>query len=702
MPRKNPKTTQRKQSSPRRNLKPNNIKGNLPGSLTAFTTGNKHKNGGIDIPAYNAEVEKGETKVGSYIFSDSKDMKLTKSLAKEYGIPEKYTGKTFAQASKEIQNKYGERENDPYTENAMNREVKDLHDAQEDKRKEKAIEALEKFRSLMGKSGEDIMKHGGDLSSKISKLVDEGYDQDQAVAIAHDMQERGELEDGGDLIDMLGQYEKGGHLVKANETEGDQPKYPVNSADDVRDAWKLRNHAKGLKISQETLNKRIKNAAKRYGVDLGDDDKKEHGGELEYEKGGETITPYERQNMGPEGPDEGEVREKKIDNTATSTLGSINPLLGMAYKAGSYAGDQIAEESTLEEGDSTKERLKKGVTSSVVDPAENLKDNINKHGAAEGAGRHLVEFSSMGLVSGDQVFDKGGNMRKYLHGGDAGDGENDDIDWEKRYREDPRFGTSNTTSRPMDQRQPYEPMSPAQQRAVRRRRENPQGFENQGAPGQPGTLEGDNNFRDYGFDSSLSTMQKIAPFIKPAVGAATMIGGPEEVDYERMSPEKVDYEESRDIARRQANLAEARAEENIRKNANSAGQLLQGNIAANIGSQKNLTNALMKSRMREQNKNVQIANRAERINRQIERMEEQAQAKNRARFEQNLTNIAGDVSRGIQGLERDRKRYQSQNRFNRAYFDMMNQRFPNYSYLPREDEDTENPRYIPEHRRGGE
>lgn len=64
------------------------------------------------------------------------------------------------------------------------------------------------------------------------------------------------------------------YAVKASETEGDDPKYPINNCKDVKDAWKLRSHGKGLKISQETLENRIKRRARALGCPVpGSDDK---------------------------------------------------------------------------------------------------------------------------------------------------------------------------------------------------------------------------------------------------------------------------------------------------------------------------------------------------------------------------------------------------------------------------------------------
>lgn len=60
----------------------------------------------------------------------------------------------------------------------------------------------------------------------------------------------------------------GYYAVKASETTGDEPKYPINNCSDVQDAWKLRSHGKGLKISQKTLENRIKRRARELGCEV--------------------------------------------------------------------------------------------------------------------------------------------------------------------------------------------------------------------------------------------------------------------------------------------------------------------------------------------------------------------------------------------------------------------------------------------------
>lgn len=67
-------------------------------------------------------------------------------------------------------------------------------------------------------------------------------------------------------VDMdLYDADKGYYAVKASETSGNEPKYPINNCSDVSDAWKLRSHGKGLKISQQQLESRIKRRAKALG-----------------------------------------------------------------------------------------------------------------------------------------------------------------------------------------------------------------------------------------------------------------------------------------------------------------------------------------------------------------------------------------------------------------------------------------------------
>lgn len=98
-----------------------------------FNVGGNHEqnsNGGIQITP-NALVEEGETRFQDYIFSDS--IFIDTDLATEFNLPTKMIGKTFSTASSEvpkIHNKVG-RKNDSYTNNAIEKDLANLRNAQE-------------------------------------------------------------------------------------------------------------------------------------------------------------------------------------------------------------------------------------------------------------------------------------------------------------------------------------------------------------------------------------------------------------------------------------------------------------------------------------------------------------------------------------------------------------------------------------------
>jgi len=89
--------------------------GELPG-ITQFNTGGRHEQNPLNgipqgISQQNGQpnlVEQGETKVKDFIYSD----RLPVMGAKEYNLPEKYEGKTFAAASKLASKYIKDRPND--------------------------------------------------------------------------------------------------------------------------------------------------------------------------------------------------------------------------------------------------------------------------------------------------------------------------------------------------------------------------------------------------------------------------------------------------------------------------------------------------------------------------------------------------------------------------------------------------------------
>jgi len=618
------------------------IKGNMPNSLTDYNNGNKHNNGGIPVPAYNAEVEKGETKLNSenYVFSDRAEMKLTKSLANKHNIPTKYVGKKFSDISKEIEKKYSEkRPNDLYSNNAKERDFESLIKAQEEKRAK--IEE-KNIRNQMP-TQDQIM---GNPQQTAQGSPRSGQDQKAY---------------GGSI------YPNG----------GDIDAYYAGDPTFARQAYGME--------SGSIWRSPVKGSGFYQGPGMGTN-----------------VTPGNTYLVG---------------DPSTSS----NPNIG--YKTPLYHREEDMDKMPMKRPRNEEvqiNRLKE------VEPLESV--DVTEQGPVPYEKREFVGSQPLNEMSDEALrryfeiernrrlqdrqldnikFAKGGKM-KYQTGGDFQDPPTEEE--QKRFYED-RYSSINTRSTPMDQTSslqasdipdnPYlidNPYKELDKDTLRDRRSMLQSEINSGELSQAekeesldrleainsleGTSSTPRNQRGGNdnmiFDKGLSTMQKIAPFIKPAVGAATMIGGPEEADYRRVSPDKVDYEEAREMARRQTNLARARAEENIRQNANTAGQALIGNISADIGAQRNLTNTLMQSEMQERNKNVGIANRADRLNARIARMEDQVNAKNRAMFDQNLTEIAGDVGSGLSGIERDRKAYDTQNDYLNMQMGVMKSRYPNY------------------------
>ena len=112
------------------------------GDLTEFN-GEKHEQGGIALPAMDAEVEDGETSVDNYVFSDS--LNLDKDMIKDLELPKGLTGKSFADASKHLNKKFP-RENDMFA----------------NKAKERYFERLKAFQeSVRPKDPQGLFKYGG-------------------------------------------------------------------------------------------------------------------------------------------------------------------------------------------------------------------------------------------------------------------------------------------------------------------------------------------------------------------------------------------------------------------------------------------------------------------------------------------------------------------------------------------------------------
>jgi hypothetical protein len=123
------------------------------GDLTEFN-GQTHENGGIQLPAMDAEVEDGETAVDNYVFSDSLD--LNKDMAKELNLPKRLVGKSFADVSKHLNDKFP-RENDMFA----------------NKAKENYFERLKGFQeSVRPKDPNGLFRDGGFFRDKATRQSD--------------------------------------------------------------------------------------------------------------------------------------------------------------------------------------------------------------------------------------------------------------------------------------------------------------------------------------------------------------------------------------------------------------------------------------------------------------------------------------------------------------------------------------------------
>ena len=108
------------------------------GQLTQFTEGGTHEQNPLGgIPQGFAPdgklnlVEQGETKLNAadYVFSDQ--IKVSKETASLYGLPNSAVGKTFADASKKANRPNSRRENDTIEQVAIQRDLENLMQAQE-------------------------------------------------------------------------------------------------------------------------------------------------------------------------------------------------------------------------------------------------------------------------------------------------------------------------------------------------------------------------------------------------------------------------------------------------------------------------------------------------------------------------------------------------------------------------------------------
>jgi hypothetical protein len=129
------------------------------GNLTEYN-GNTHENGGIALGNTNNEVEDKETRWEDYIFSEK-----VKLPGKDY---------SFSDASKRINKKYTQRQNDAYDKKALEREMKSLMAMQENERERLGLKHQDKMNEMFGCGGK-IGKYpdGGKLPTQLDLINQE-------------------------------------------------------------------------------------------------------------------------------------------------------------------------------------------------------------------------------------------------------------------------------------------------------------------------------------------------------------------------------------------------------------------------------------------------------------------------------------------------------------------------------------------------
>lgn len=203
--------------------------------------GKKHEQGGVQLDQ-NTEVEGGETmdKVNGsdYVFSER--LRVPDSI-----LPSDKSGMTFADYHEHL-----------IKNDASQSEIDELA-------------AIQERVAGRDQDGQSIGPRNVGSNKEADEKTEKKKHKGPLGRMISQMKRERQRAYGGERKMAEGGY----YAIKESETpEGEGPKYPINSADDVKDAWKLRSHG-DYDISQSKLESRIKRKAREYDVDVGDSEK---------------------------------------------------------------------------------------------------------------------------------------------------------------------------------------------------------------------------------------------------------------------------------------------------------------------------------------------------------------------------------------------------------------------------------------------
>lgn len=198
------------------------------GQLTEFTEGGSHEMNPLGgIPQGFAPdgklnlVEQGETKLNAadYVFSDQ--IKVSKETASLYGLSKSDVGKTFAEVSKKANRPDSRRENDTIEQVAIQRDLENLMQAQEQQKETEKQEAIAEMQSkypdlqvvdqaaMQQAAMEQPMADEAMMQQQQQMAPPAQAPQEMDPAMMAQMQQQGMMRHGGKMYNM------GGHMYSA-------------------------------------------------------------------------------------------------------------------------------------------------------------------------------------------------------------------------------------------------------------------------------------------------------------------------------------------------------------------------------------------------------------------------------------------------------------------------------------------------------
>jgi hypothetical protein len=195
---------------------------------------------------------------------------------------------------------------------------------------------------------------------------------------------------------------------------------------------------------------------------------------------------------------------------------------------------------------------------------------------------------------------------------------------------------------------------------------------------------------------ALGGEKKTNEFLPSYISAgATMLGNlgqmlmdkkPKNINFARYQPEDIDLTEQRLAAEREADLGRAVGRTAARNTGMNAGQAMSNIISSESGVSRNLSNALLQSRLEEETTNVGERNKAGQINAQTSMREAMMNRGMQDEWKQRQRDYVSGAIQAIPDAMADINKVKAQSEYlkqlgmsDQNRIEMMKQMFPNYS-----------------------